>query len=105
VIPYLNAFSRFQFIKDPVSFLQAAWKAHRHSCRKICVNALRDEARETRSSMAQAGDQRHWERRAEIKPSFEALRTKVIEILSFCPNQLRECGSPPVWCRHQVPKR
>jgi len=52
VIPYLNAvLGGFQFIKDPVS---VSFKLHGKLIaihgRKICVNALRDEARETRLS-------------------------------------------------------
>jgi len=99
VIPYLNAvLGGFQFIKDPVS---VSFKLHGKliaiHARKICVNALRDEAEGDKIVewlKQEVNDT--WERRAEIKPSFEsAPKPKVIEILRLLPKtNCRECGQP-----------
>ena len=99
VIPYLNAvLGGFQYIKDPPS---VSFKLHGkliaiHS-RKICVNALRDEAEGDKIvEWLKQEINDTWERRAEIKPSFEsAPKPKVIEILRLLPKtNCRECGQP-----------
>jgi ArsR family metal-binding transcriptional regulator len=97
VIPYLNAvLGGFQFIKDPVS---VSFKLHGKliaiHARKICVNALRDEAEGDKIvEWLKQEINDTWERRTEIKPSFEsAPRPKVIEILRLLPKtNCRECG-------------
>jgi ArsR family metal-binding transcriptional regulator len=99
VIPYLNAvLGGFQFIKDPVS---VSFKLHGKliaiHARKICVNALRDEAEGDKIvEWLKQEINDTWERRAEIKPSFEsAPKPKVIEILRLLPKtNCRECGQP-----------
>jgi ArsR family metal-binding transcriptional regulator len=99
VIPYLNAIlGGFQFIKDPpmVSFKLHGKLIAIHA-RKICVNALRDEAEGDKIvEWLKQEINDTWERRAEIKPSFEsAPKPKVIEILRLLPKtNCRECGQP-----------
>lgn len=98
-IPYLNAvLGGFQFIKDPPS---VSFKLHGKliaiHARKICVNALRDEAEGDKIvEWLQQEINDTWERRGEIKPSFEsAPKPKVIEILRLLPKtNCRECGQP-----------
>jgi ArsR family metal-binding transcriptional regulator len=99
VIPYLNAvLGGFQFIKEPVS---VSFKLHGKLIaihgRKICVNALRDEAEGDKIvEWLRQEINDTWERRAEIQPSFEsAPKPKVIEILRLLPKtNCRECGQP-----------
>ena len=99
VIPYLNAvLGGFQFIKDPVS---VSFKLHGKliaiHARKICVNALRDEAEGDKIvEWLKQEINDTWERRAEIQPSYEsAPKPKVIEILRLLPKtNCRECGQP-----------
>lgn len=99
VIPYLNAvLTGFQYIKDPpcVSF-KAHGKLIAVYSRKICVNALRDEAEGDKIiEWLKQEINETWERREEIQPSFEgAPKPKVIEILRLLPKtNCRECGQP-----------
>jgi ArsR family metal-binding transcriptional regulator len=99
VIPYLNAvLGGFQFIKDPpsVSFRVHGKLIAIHS-RKICVNALRDEAEGTKIiEWLKQEINDAWERRGDIQPLFEsAPKPKVIEILKLLPKtNCRECGQP-----------
>lgn len=99
VIPYLNAvLGGFQYIKDPPS---VSFKVHGkliavHS-KKICVNALKDEAEGDKIiEWLKQEINDTWERRGEIEPRFEsAPKPKVIEILKLLPRtNCRECGQP-----------
>ena len=99
VIPYLNAvLGGFQYIKDPPS---VSFKVHGkliavHS-RKICVNALEDEAQGDKIiEWLKQEINDTWERRSEIEPRFEsAPKPKVFEILKLLPKtNCRECGQP-----------
>ena len=99
VIPYLNAeLGGCQFTKEPPS---VTFKIHGrlitvHS-KKIAVNALKDEAEADKIlNWLKRQINETWERRDEIKPSFEsAPRPKVIEILRLLPkNNCRECDLP-----------
>jgi ArsR family metal-binding transcriptional regulator len=99
VIPYINAvLGGFQFIKDPpmVSFKLHGKLIAIHA-RKICVNALRDEAEGDKIvEWLKKEINDTWDRRSEIQPSFEsAPKPKVIEILRLLPKtNCRECGQP-----------
>lgn len=99
VIPYLNAvLGGFQYIKDPPS---VSFKVHGkliavHS-RKICVNALEDEAQGDKIiEWLKQEINDTWDRREEIQPRFEgAPKPRVIEILKLLPKtNCRECGQP-----------
>jgi len=99
VIPYLNAvLGGFQYIKDPpcVSFKVYGKLIAVHG-RKICVNAIRDEAEGDKIiEWLKQEINDTWERRGEIQPRFEgAPKPKVIEILRLLPKtNCRECGQP-----------
>ncbi len=99
VIPYLNAvLGGFQYVKDPpsVSF-KLQGKLIAVYPRKICVNALRDEAEGDKIiKWLQQEINDAWERRGEIEPRFEgAPKPRVIEILKLLPRtNCRECGQP-----------
>lgn len=97
VLPYLNAvLGGFQYTRDPPS---VSFKVHGkliavHPA-MICVNALRDETEGDKILEWLKGEiNSAWERRAEIKPSFEgAPKPRVIEILKLLPKtNCRECG-------------
>ena len=99
VIPYLNAaLGGFQFIKDPPS---VSFRLHGKLIviysRKICVNALRDQAEgEKIVEWLRQEINDTWERRGEILPGFEsAPKPKIIEILRLLPKTIcGECGQP-----------
>ncbi len=97
VIPFLNAaLGGFQYIKDPpsVSFRLHGKLIAIHS-RKICVNALKDQAEgEKIVEWLKQEINDTWERRGEIQPRFESTpKPKVIEILRMLPKtNCRECG-------------
>jgi len=99
VIPYLNAvLGGFQYIKDPpcVSFKLHGKLIAIHP-RKICVNALRDQAEgEKIAEWLKQEINDAWERRGEIQPRFEsAPKPKIIEILRLLPKtNCGECGLP-----------
>ena len=99
VMPYLNAvLGGFQYIKDPpcVSFRVHGKLIAVHP-RKICVNALRDEAEgEKIIEWLKQEINEAWERRNEIQPQFEgAPKPKVIEILKLLPKtNCGQCGQP-----------
>ncbi len=98
-IPYLNSvLGGFQYLKDPPS---VSFKIHGKLIavhpRKICVNALRDEAEGDKIiEWLKQEINDAWERREEIEPRFEgAPKPKVIEILKLLPKtNCRECGQP-----------
>jgi ArsR family metal-binding transcriptional regulator len=98
-IPYLNAvLGGFQYFRDPpsVSFKVQGRLIAVHA-RKICVNALEDEARgEKIIEWLKQEINEAWERRREIHPLFEAApKPKVIEVLKLLPKtNCRECGQP-----------
>ncbi|MGE0087286.1 MAG: (Fe-S)-binding protein [Desulfococcaceae bacterium] len=99
VIPYLNAeLGGFQITRDPLSvtFKNRGRLITIHP-RKIAVNALKDEE-ETDKILNWLKNQINevWERRAEIKPSFEpAPRPILFEILKLLPKtNCRKCGLP-----------
>lgn len=99
VLPYLNAvLGGFQYTRDPPS---VSFKVHGKLIAvhpsMICVNALKDEAEGDKILEWLKGEiNSAWERRAEIRPSFEgAPKPRVIEILKLLPKtNCRECGQP-----------
>ncbi len=99
VIPYLNAvLGGFQYINDPpcVSFKLYGKLISIYS-RKICVNALSDQAEgEKIVEWLREEINDTWERRQEIQPRFEnAPKPKVLEILKLLPKtNCGECGQP-----------
>jgi len=99
VIPFLNAvLGGFQYLKDPpcVSFKIHGKLIAVHP-RKICVNALEDEAQgEKIIEWMKQEINDAWERREEIQPRFEsAPKPGVIEILKLLPKtNCRKCGQP-----------
>ncbi len=98
-LPYLNAeLGGFEYIKDPPSVtFRSQGKLITVHGRKIAVNALKDEkeaAKIVEWMKREINDA--WEKRSEIKPSFEGLpRPGFIEILKLLPKtNCRECGFP-----------
>ncbi len=99
-LPYLNAeLGGFEYFNDPpaVTF-RVQGKIITVHARKIAVNALKDaEEAEKILQWLKREINEVWERREEIKPSYEgAPKPKVIEILKLLPRRTgcRECGQP-----------
>ncbi len=99
-LPYLNAeLGGFEYFNDPpaVTF-RVQGKIITVHARKIAVNALKDaEEAEKILQWLKREINEVWERREEIKPSYEgAPKPKVFEILKLLPRRTgcRECGQP-----------
>ncbi len=96
-LPYLNAtLGGFQYIKDPptISFKLHGKLIATHG-RKICVNALKDQAEgEKILEWLKKEINDAWEHRADIEPIFESTpKPKVIDILRLLPKtNCGECG-------------
>ena len=99
VIPYLNAvLGGFRCTREPpsVSF-RAQGKLIAVHGRKLCVNALRDEAEGDKIlEWLKQEINDAWERRAAIRPSFEsAPQPKMLDILRLLPRtNCGQCGQP-----------
>jgi len=99
VIPYLNAeLGGFEYLKDPptVTFKNRGRLITVHSD-KIAINALQDEAEaEKILEWLKREINETWDKRAEIKPSFEsAPRPQILEILKRLPRtNCRKCSQP-----------
>jgi ArsR family metal-binding transcriptional regulator len=98
-LPYLNSvLGGFEYFKDPpaVTFKLQGKIITVHP-REIAVNALRDEEEaEKILAWLKREINEAWERRTEIKPSYEgAPKPKILEILKLLPKtNCRQCGSP-----------
>ena len=96
-LPYLNsALGGFEYLKDPpaVTF-RIHGKIITVHPREIAVNALKDEEEaEKILQWLQREINEAWQKRDEIKPSYEgAPKPKILEILKLLPKtNCRECG-------------
>ncbi len=99
VLPYLNStLGGSNYVKDPPS---VTFKVHGklitlHS-RKICINALRDEAEADKIlEWLRTEINKTWEKRGEIEPSYEVAPVPaMLEILKLLPKtNCGECEEP-----------
>jgi ArsR family metal-binding transcriptional regulator len=99
VLPYLNTvLGGHQYFREPPAL---TFKYHGKLLtlhpREIAVNALRDEEEADKILEWLKGEiNETWERRSEIRPSFETqAKPKILEILKLLPRtNCRECGLP-----------
>jgi len=104
ILPYLNTVLRGHlFFREPPS-LTIKYRAKLITLypREIAINILKDEE-EAEEIMAwlQGAINDTWEKRSEIRPSFEVPpKPRIMEILKLLPRtNCRACGgSLPVWC-------
>jgi ArsR family metal-binding transcriptional regulator len=99
VLPYLNTvLGGHQYFREPpaLTFKHHGKLITLHP-REIAVNALRDEDEADKILEWLKGEiNETWERRSEIRPSFETpARPRILEILKLLPKtNCRECGQP-----------